>query len=218
MEELSQAAEKAREMKMNEGAMRLSKELDQYYLERLKLVCSGVGVKEDMKLEVLDNRFITLFNLLKRVLGSPDKAVLFCCQVLQEMSYNAIEYFKETASPDCSYDYKTIHPKVDCMMTVLEFVSSLGERDFSDAKAYVCSHTNQASDRVKSRVELVDVLFNEELVSEDNLQFVLQLAEHSNRKTKFDNYIARRKKIGKKNLIGLLLWTGSCICMALIPA
>lgn len=200
MEEAEKKREIEREMKINNAAAKLSRALEQYDLDRLKLACSGVGLKEDMRLEELDDQFTSLFNRLKRIFSSSDIAVVFCCQVLQRLGYNAIESFRQTATPDCSYDYQINHPKVDCILTVLEFVSNLSKLDFSNARSYVCEYTKQASDRVKSRVELVNVLFNEGLVSEDNLDFVLHLAKMYNRSRMFNEYRTRRKnapKLGK---------------------
>ena len=181
-------------------ASRLSRSLDKYYVDKLKIASYGANVSKE-KLNELDDQFISLFDCLKQSM-STDEAVIFCCQVLQKLGYNKIEEFKKTAIGQDSFDYKIRYPKVDCILTILEFLGSLGESDLKNARSMICNHTTQASDRVKTREDLVYVLCNEiKGFMEDNITFVLEIAEVFNRKHMFDPYLKRlamRKKIEEK--------------------
>ena len=178
---------------------KLSKSLDNYYVERLKVASFATSFMGKEEIEELDNQFTSLFDRLKKCMSSTDEAIIFCCQVLQKLGYNAIGEFRKTSQiQDGGYDYKIKYPKVDCMLTVLEFLGNLNQPDLSNAISFICNHTKQANDRVKTRVELVYVLFCEiDGFTEDNISFILQLADLFNRRRMFNSYIARRKEAKK---------------------
>lgn len=189
---------------MRAAAIELSRRLDDCYLRKLKLACSGTGMTEDVIQTI--TQFSDLFFRLKSTLSSPDRAVVFCCQVLKQLGYNATEYFMETASATLSgsFDYRTSYPKVDCMLSVLGFLDNLTTDDFSIARSVVCDKTKQSPDRVQYRTDLVNVLFNERLVSEEDLTYVLQLAKQFNRGKMFDEYLERHQE--HHRMRGELVW------------
>ena len=178
----------------SEAASELSRLLDTHYIERLKLACSGIRVVRS-RMEELDNQFINVFGCLKVTLSTPE-AVAFSCQVLHTLGYNRTEKLRRSVQEVIpGFDYKSRFPRVDCILTVIDFLDDLGKQDFSNVRSYVCNHTRQTTDHVKSRVDLVNVLFSEELISETNFEFIYQIAKKFNRSRFFDTYRKRHQAL-----------------------
>lgn len=190
------------------AAAALSKRLDGYYYDRFKLACSVGVLQADRIRDVTE--FSSLFNALKQTMSSPDKAIMFCYQVLDRLGYRAPDEFRNSACHDSDFKYQQEYPKVDCVLTVLEFLGNLQDHDFSIVQSYVSNKTEQARDRLPTRISVAKVMFDEDLISENDLTFVLDLAQIFNRKHMFSKYLEGlelRQNAGYINTLYILITT-----------
>ena len=169
----------------------LTKLLGSYHVERLKLACFGIGHDKDRLDEEIGNQFVDVFKCLKERLPEAE-VVAFICQILETLGYKRSEKLRKSVEEIPGYDFRAKYPKVDCIFTTLEFLSDLKNSDFSIIRSCVCSSTKQTTDHVKNRVDLVYILFSEQLVTADNLEYIYSLAEKFNRTRFFDEYKKRR--------------------------
>ena len=167
----------------------LSRRLDAYYLNRFRLLCTGVDNHAETE---LDFQLSALFSRLKQI--TSHEAVLFCCQILEQLGYRRTEEFRQTVKPMPDYDFRTSYPKVDCMLTVMKFIDNLGQYDYSIVRTHICALTKQSVDRVQDRPDLVRIMFDENIASVDDISQVLKLAKQFNRGQMFDDFIKRREQ------------------------
>ncbi len=82
------------------------------------------------------------------------------------------------------------------MLTVLKFIDNLhvGQYDYTIVRTYICDLTKQSIDRVHDRPDLVSIMFDENIVSVDDISLVLKLAKQFNRGWMFDDFIKRREQ------------------------
>ena len=167
----------------------LTKLLGSYYVERLKLACFGIGHDKD-RLEEIGDQFVDVFKCLEERLPEAE-TVAFTCHILETLGYKRTEKLRRSVEEMPGYDFRAEYPKVDCIFTTLEFLSDLKKNDFSIVRSCVCSSTKQTTDHVENRIDLVYILFSENLVTEDNLEYIYSLAEKFNRTRFFDEYKKR---------------------------
>ncbi len=171
----------------------LSRRLDAYHLDRFRLLCTGVDVRTETNDKELDFQLSTLLRRLKQKIPH-DEAVLFCCQILEQLGYKRTDDFRKTANSMPDYNFRTRHPNVDCMLTVLKFIDNLGQYDYTIVRTYICGLTEQSIDRVHDRPDLVSIMFDENIVSVDNMSSVLKLAKQFNRGWMFDDFVKRQEQ------------------------
>ncbi len=169
----------------------LSRNLDAYRLDRFRLLCTGVDIRTELNGNESNDQFGTLLRRLKQNMQNDDEAVLFCCQILEQLNYKRTENFRKTANPITDYDFRKSYPEVDCMLTVLKFVDVLRPRDYSSLLSQICESTSQSPDRVQNKPDLVRIMFDENIASVDNMSSVLKLAGQFNRSWMFDDFVKR---------------------------
>ena len=167
--------------------LELSRRLDTYHIEYYKIACRGLNV-EKYKVDNCKDNFGGLLEIVRNKL--PDEAVIFTCEVLKISGFNDVQRLMKYA--ECTnYNIRTKHQLVDCRITVLSFLNDLVERDFNNIRTRVCSHKKLSEDYMKTRSALVEVLFDERVINEDNTEFVYKIAKIFNRHCFFDEYYMR---------------------------
>ena len=171
--------------------MELSRLVENVVIEELKAILPGLGIQ---KQRIAEQKVLNkLFSYVQKA-KIPDlrEAVTCFCQIVNLLGWSDLTSLERYTLS--GYDVRTKYPLVDYRLVVYMFVSNLNDIDFDILRTYICQNCNVANDRCKTHPSLVEVIFDEGVIKDQNdITKMYHIACRFNRTSFFDEYCKRHE-------------------------
>ena len=178
------------------AVVRLSRLLSANDLAKIKIACYGL---QDFNLGSSQNesdRFslYDIYDSLTAYMQMPQEPVTFIHQVRVHLNCKDVDTGLQSfiLKDHESYDIREKYPSVDLRLTVMSFVNALTKNEFKVLRRFLHSEKEIPGRRMRSRLSLVEALFSESVVRENELSDIFAIASCFRKEDMFCEYAARR--------------------------
>ena len=162
---------------------RLEPRLGSIHIQVLCVAASALEIDRQQLEKARDTRSLSsLYSLLKAKLGTHGRALALIVWMLQKTGYNDLadltgsSDYERIDSDELARDFRP----VDFLLTVISIFRGISEEQYERLRDVVAeAHLDGIShDRIESRTSLVQLMYDKELIGEENCDLLYRLLKH----------------------------------------